>query len=307
MKRDRDDRHPDEHDRAGKKTRQSQWQGKLHVIPASSMPVRSVGIASHVRALLEYAEGPGGAPVYGKWNQMAIPGTKVAAAIGASDFPDSNPRVFWEELMGLREKEPFTAAQQERISFGVTNEEFVRKLYKHFMQLPAEGGVTLHDKTVGALHPWLLHGCDGHARGRANHKALAGPISEYMIEIKCSSYTTIPVHYMCQIQVGLALHGMPWCDNVVYSGRGEGADKQLDEGFMGAPHRLRILRVFPSHVCWMLILEKLAYFMDCLYYKVPPAPECCLSPTERALFEAPAVRVETLFDEKFERSPLPRQ
>jgi hypothetical protein len=279
--------------------------GKEELVAQSPWPTRDLGMSSHARAQLEHSP-PNCAPYYARWNKIALPGTKVATAIGTKTYDNENAILLWRTLLGYAEAPPFDAEQQARFAHGIANEGFARRLYEHFMDVE----VTLHDRTVDPLHPWLMDGCDGHARGKENPLGTgtaAGAEREYGIEIKCPAtkmMTEIYVHYMIQVQTEMAEHDFPWWDFIVYSGPGEYAD---EPGAVHMPHRLLVTRVWRSPTAWMLVLEKSTYFMDCIRYGVQPETAFLLdTPEKQAPLRAPSVRTLVLLDKTFKESPLPR-
>ena len=149
--------------------------------------------------------------------------------------------------------------------------------------------VTLHERTIGRQQQWLIHGCDGHAEGSppGTYRGKAVP---YMIEIKCpqgSPYRSVPLYYMAQIQVGLALHEMRWCDFVVYSTGNEAE---------GLPPRFKVTRVPFSQACWAGLLKALTYFADCLTHGTPPNRTFLCGAVDEEAFKKAAATAQVLYD-----------
>lgn len=269
-----------------------QWNGKREVVPASAHPSLSTVMSMHVQHLCA-SQPPNATGLWARWNKCCIGGTKVANAIGLNGFPGGDAVTLWNRLCGYEDAETMNDEQQARVAFGIENEARARDLYFQLMG----ANVTLvgtHDRTISSLYPWIDYGCDGHANGYPSPYTRAGTKKDYLLEIKCPTgkpYESVPLTYMVQIQTGMAVHGMTWCDFIMYTRRtppGEATDVE----------HLKVWRVHFSPECWALILDKLLYFLNCLDTEVPPETEYLLRPgLDKHHFEAPAINMTVILDQ----------
>lgn len=252
-----------------------------------------VVMSSHVRHLCDTM--PNNCTgLWGHWGRMAMAGTKVANAVGLNTFPGGDPVTLFKILRGYMEAEPMDVQQQERVAFGIENEARARTLYACVMN---KTEITTHDRTMSVLYPWINYGCDGHAKGYSSPWARAGQMRSYLIEIKCPTgkpYADIPISYMVQIQTGMAVHAMPWCDFVMYTKRAP------DAAPAGKPvERIKVWRVQFNPDCWQRILDRLVYFLNCLHTDTPPEPEFMLTPgLDKHYFESPHITTNVIVDQE---------
>lgn len=272
------------------------------VVSAGAWPSRDTLLSPFVREELAYRP-PNEAQFWAYWNKIAVPATNVAKAIGMNPYPDGTPGLLWARLRGHEDATPppMPPEQEERVARGIDLEPVARAQY----EIALRTKVTRHDHAFAPNLPWLLHGCDGHARGRQNVRAVVGAEHPYIIEIKCpmnGPYKAIPRDYMVQMQVGMALHGVQWCDFCMFTQRRAPGDA---EGTQPLIDRLTVQRVHRSNACIELILTHVAYFVDCLRYNVPPKAAMAIPAAKHVLFEAPNISVTPVFDADVPPLPQP--
>jgi hypothetical protein len=282
---------------------------------AGEFPLRDAVLSPFVREALAYCP-PHGAPVWAYWSRIAIGATNAAKAVGLNPYEPDSAVELWSRLRGHTsgERPPMPPDQEARVSRGIDLEPVGRAQYERALHVT----VTRHDHMFAPGLSWLLHGCDGHAHGRQNVRAIAGASHPYMIEIKCpmnGPYGKVPIEYMVQMQIGMALHGHAWCDFVMYTQKRappppEALDPLTNGGNTEAAtalliDHLTVWRVHRSVPCIELLVTHLAYFMDCLRHNVPPRRDFGVPPAKHALFEQPNVSVTPVFDSDVLPLPLP--
>lgn len=301
--------------RAGASDAAGEWRAGTRakrnpeVVAAGAWPARDLLLSPMVREALTYCV-PRTAPFFAYWNRIAVSGTNVAKAIGLNPYEDGSPLLLWERLRGHTDSEwppPMPPEQAERVARGIALEPRARAYYERVFRCT----VTRHDHQFCSELSWVLHGCDGHAIGRQNVRALAGPLHPYIIEIKCpvnGPYRAVPREHMVQMQLGMALHGVAWCDFIMLTQRGldsdDGGPIATADGTRSVADHLTVWRVHRSAACIELVLTHLAYFVDCLRYNVPPHSAMRVPDAKHALFDAPNVSVLPIYDADV--TPLPR-
>ena len=263
------------------------------VVAAGTFPLRDVFLSPTVRARLAHCP-PNSSELWAYWNRIAISGTNAAKAVGLNQYEDGSPLALWMRLRGhVDDTRPLIPPEQEaRMARGNDLEPVARAHYEIAMRTR----VTRHDHAFAPDVSWLLHGCDGHCMGRQNVRAVAGAEHPYLIEIKCpmnGPYKNVPIEYMVQMQIGLALHGMQWCDFCVYTHHRAEGDT---EGTAPPREHLQVWRVHRSPACLELLLPALAYFVDCLRWNVPPRAAMGIPAAKAELFAPPSVSVSPVFD-----------
>jgi hypothetical protein len=273
----------------------SNWNSNKEVVAASAVPSMDTVMSSHVRYLCETMPN-NNTGLWGYWGKMAIPGTKIANAIGLNTFPGGDPITLYKLLFGYIEAEPMDEKGQANVAYGIEHESRARALYCLVL---GNLETCMHDRTMSFLYPWINYGCDGHANGYSNPWAKVGQKRTYLIEIKCPAgkpYETIPLNYMVQIQTGMAVHGMSWCDFIMYTKK---APEDVSTASAGVPiEHIKVWRVQFNPECWQLILTRLVYFMNCLHTDTPPETDFMLSPAvDRSFFESPVIVTNVIIDQ----------
>jgi len=276
------------------------WGNKSEVIAANDRPSLNALMSMYVRDKCA-TDAPNATGMWSRWKKSCVAGSKVANAIGLNKFPGGDPLSLWNQICGHEEAAPMEEDQQKRVAFGIENEARARELYGRLMG-PNTTLLGTHDRTISVFYPWIDYGCDGHAQGYTNPFMRAGAQRMYMLEIKCPTgkpYESVPIGYMVQIQTGMAVHGMPWCDFVMYTRRAPSGDATEVE-------HLKVWRVHFSPDCWARILGSLLYFVDCLETDVPPEPEFLLrEATDKQYFEAPFISMSVILDQDVRPEPAP--
>lgn len=249
-----------------------------------------------------------------------VTGTTASGAVGINPFSGSDLSSVWHQHMRLQQKPPVDALGKARMKRGSALEDIARELYAR------QQGVVVEERgvVIDEEYHWLGHSPDGYVVNPKTRKP------QFLIEIKVPGkpYEQIPDSYMCQMQMGMRVHKLPFCDFIVYiTTDGLEPVREAEKVvYPGRPsrvlppeppiHRLTVHRVLRNDAYIERMMRNLNYYIDCLDLGIEPADDWSLlleeaSEEARASYDVDAWRrlptCETLFQFDGDVTPLYNQ
>jgi YqaJ-like viral recombinase domain len=198
-------------------------------------------------------------------------GSDVAAAVGIGFAP---PHALWEVKTGRVERS--RDEKSEAMQHGIDREAGVRDFYRTCAANRDSSAESANEqlKVVGGRLGFRRYRGKLNFLGAIPDALCVAPTGKIvrLLEIKCPLYRTAghdplgpPLDTIAQVQLEMAVWDAPQCDVAIfYRSAGDGAKAKPGQG---AVHVWRVYRS-QNYIDWML--ERAAYFWDCVRADVPP-------------------------------------